>query len=301
MGWGWFGVRVEPAAGLLLVVGTPIGNLADLSPRAARALATADAVICEDSRRTGRLLAQVVAEFVDGVDGKDELTRPELLVANEHTEYARIPEIIDRLNGGQTLALVSDAGMPVVSDPGAAVVAAVRRAGHRVVVVPGPSAVSAALALSGLSADRYVFEGFLPRKGRERRQRLDRLAEEVRTVVLYEAPHRLTRTLQDLAGVCGPDRSVVVAREMTKLYEESELTTLARAAAWYAKVEPRGEFVLVVAGADDASAPVDDDELRRRLSDLLSEGRSKRDAVAAVVADTGAAKRRVYDLANALA
>lgn len=293
-------MTTEPPAGLLLLVGTPIGNLADLSPRAARALATADAVICEDSRRTGRLLTHVATERAAWTDGGGEWTRPELLVANEHTEHARIPEIIDRLDAGQTLALVSDAGMPVVSDPGAAVVAAARRAGHRVVVVPGPSAVSAALALSGLAADRYVFEGFLPRKGRERRARLDELAGETRTVVLYEAPHRLTRTLQDLAGVCGPDRIVVVARELTKLYEESEQTTLAEAASRYVEVEPRGEFVLVLAGADDASAPIGDDDLRRRLSDLLTDGTSKRDAVAAVVADTGAPKRRVYDLANAL-
>jgi 16S rRNA (cytidine1402-2'-O)-methyltransferase len=146
-----------------------------------------------------------------------------------------------------------------------------------------------------------VFEGFLPRKGRERRDRLNRLAEETRTVVLYEAPHRLTRTLQDLARVCGPDRTVVVGRELTKLYEESELTTLAEAAARSVEVEPRGEFVLVVAGASDAAASIGDDELRRRLTDLLTEGQSKRDAVAAVVADTGASKRRVYDLANALA
>ncbi len=291
----------ESPAGLLLVVGTPIGNLADLSPRAARALATADVVICEDSRRTGRLLTHVAAGLAADAGEDPGWTRPELLVANEHTERARIPEIIDRLDAGQTLALVSDAGMPVVSDPGAAVVAAVRRAGHRVAVVPGPCAVSAALAVSGLAADRYVFEGFLPRKGRERRDRLNRLAEETRTVVLYEAPHRLTRTLQDLAGVCGPDRTVVVGRELTKLYEESELTTLAEAANRSVEVEPRGEYVLVVAGAADVATPIDDDELRRRLSELLTDGRSKRDAVAAVVADTGASKRRVYDLANALA
>lgn len=293
-------MRVGSATGVLLVVGTPIGNLSDLSPRASEALASADAVICEDSRRTGKLLARVADEFAAGADTEQVWQRPDLLVANQHTEQARIPEIIDRLDAGQTLALVSDAGMPVVSDPGTAVVAAARRAGHRVAVVPGPSAVSAALALSGLAADRYVFEGFLPRRGRERRARLDMVAAERRTVVLYEAPHRLINTLQDLAGVCGPDRMVAVAREMTKLYEESELTTLAEAAARYAEVEPRGEFVLVVAGADEGAGIIADEEIRRRLSELLSDRWSKRDAVARVVADTGARKRRVYDLANAM-
>lgn len=282
-------MSVDSTPGRLLVVGTPIGNLDDLSPRAAVALCGSDAVICEDSRRTGKLLAHLV-----GGDGR----RPALLVANEHTERARIPEIIDRLDAGETLALVSDAGMPVVSDPGAAVVAAVRRAGHRIEVIPGPSAVSAALALSGMGGDRYVFEGFLPRKGRARRERIEALATETRTAVLYEAPHRLLRTLQELAGACGADRPVVVARELTKLYEESTSTTLADAATHYAQHEPRGEFVLVMAGAATSSAPIDDDGLRSLLAGKLAEGASRRDAVAAVVAETGAAKRRVYDLAN---
>jgi 16S rRNA (cytidine1402-2'-O)-methyltransferase len=276
----------SPAPGSLVVVGTPIGNLGDLSPRVIEALGSADAIACEDTRRTGRLLAHA------GVRS------PALLVANEHTEVARTAGILDRLARGQRVALVSDAGMPTVSDPGRRIVDAVARAGYHVTVVPGPVAATTALAVSGFEADRFVFEGFLPRKGPVRAERLAALAAEERTMVLYEAPHRLRRTLADLTGVFGPDRPVAVVRELTKLHEEVLRGSLGEAETHFADVEPRGELVIVVAGQRPAPAEVGDGQLAAALDAALARGLSRRDAVSEVVADTGAAKRRVYDLAT---
>ena len=303
---------MSSGAGTLSVVGTPIGNLGDLTFRAATVLLQADAVICEDTRRTGKLLAHIrqleaqgtVALGVGEIERTGSLPdatsriRADLLVANEHTEFSRIPEILDRLEQGQSVALVTDAGMPTVSDPGAAVVRAVSDAGYRVDVVPGPSAVSAALALAGMAADRYVFEGFLPRRGAERQKRLTTLGAETRTVVLYEAPHRIVKTLRDLAAVCGGERPVVVARELTKLHEEADHTTLAQAGKRFSDESPRGEFVLVLAGAEQAIAPPSDLDLVALIDEELSTGVSTRDAVASVVAHTGQPKRKIYDLAN---
>ena len=270
--------------GRLVVVGTPIGNLGDLSPRAVDALSGADVIACEDTRRTGRLLAAAGIE------------RRALVVANDHTEARVAPSLVARARAGETVALVTDAGMPGVSDPGNDVVAAFVAAGLDVEVVPGPTAVTTALAASALPTGRFVFEGFLPRKGSARTERLAAVAAEPRTVVLYEAPHRAERTIADLAEVCGGDRPVTVARELTKLHEEWFRGDLAGAAAWLAD-EPKGEFVIVLGGAEPP-AEVGDDELRAALDDELAAGASTRDAVAAVVARYGVAKRRVYDLAH---
>ncbi len=279
--------------GRLYVVGTPIGNLSDLTPRAAEVLGSVDAVICEDTRRTGKLLAHIGQH-----GGRTE--RAEMLVANEHTEVPRIQEVLDRLDRGQQLALVSDAGMPTISDPGEHLVRAAAAHGFAVEVVPGPTAVSAALALSALSTGRFVFEGFLPRKGRERVDRLAELAAETRTIVLYEAPHRIQRTLADLASVCGGDRAVSIARELTKLHEEVIRSTLAEANLHFDSTEPRGEFVLVVAGRSTERSTPTDTDLLDLLRQQLEVGMSKRDAVGEVVAATGEPKRRVYDLATTL-
>jgi 16S rRNA (cytidine1402-2'-O)-methyltransferase len=277
--------------GRLYVVGTPIGNLADLSARAIEVLGLVDAVVCEDTRRTGRLLAHL---------GLRNGPRPALVVANEHTEVPRVGEILDRLGRGERVALVTDAGMPTISDPGRHVVAAAAECGYRIEVVPGPTAVSSALALSGLAAARYVFEGFLPRKGKDRAERLAALADETRAMVVYEAPHRIRATLADLAGVCGGDRPVAVARELTKLHEEVLRTTLAEAARHFSEVEPRGEFVLVVSGRSTDTGPMADDALQDLLRARLAEGHSKRDAVAEVAKGTGEPRRRVYELAIGL-
>lgn len=283
----------DPGPGRLYVVGTPIGNLSDLSPRAADILGAVDAVVCEDTRRTGKLLAHI------GLRG-GRTERAALLVANEHTEVPRIGEVLDRLDRGQRIALVSDAGMPTISDPGEQLIRAVAERGLAIEVVPGPTAVSAAVALSALPTGRFVFEGFLPRKGQERTDRLAQLADETRTMVFYEAPHRIQRTLSDLASVCGGDRPVSVARELTKLHEEVIRSTLADAHGHFDRVEPRGEFVLVVAGASTDRPVPTETELVALLRDKLADGLTRRDAVAAVVADTGQPKRRVYDLATSL-
>lgn len=275
-------------AGALVVVGTPIGNLGDLSPRAIEALSTADAIACEDTRRTGRLLHHV------------GIAAPALLVANEHTEVVRTAEIIDRLVDGQRVALVSDAGMPTVSDPGRRIVDAVAAAGHRVDVVPGPVAAATALALSGFDGARFVFEGFLPRKGQARAERLVAIAAESRTVVFYEAPHRIRRTLSDLVDVCGGERLIAVARELTKLHEEVLRGPVQEMVDHFAEREPRGEFALVVSGAVTSDAPAADSDLTAAIQRHLDDGATKRDAVTAVVKETGEPKRRVYELSTRL-
>ena len=271
-------------AGSLVLVGTPIGNLGDLAPRAAEALAGADAVCCEDTRRTGKLLS------LAGIE------RRPLVVVNEHTEDREIPRVLARLARGERVALVSDAGMPGISDPGERLVAAAVAAGHPVEVVPGPSASLAALVVSGLPAGRFVFEGFLPRKGAGRTERLAAVAHEPRTTVLYEAPHRLARTLGDLAAACGEDRRVVVARELTKLHEEVWRGTLAGAVAWAGERQPPGEMVIVLAGAPAAAAP-DDDDVLAALRDELAAGATARDAARSVATRLAVPRRRAYDLA----
>lgn len=270
--------------GRLVVVGTPIGNLGDLSPRAEEVLREADVVACEDTRRTGRLLAAA------GIDA------PKLVVVNEHTEDSAAAPLIDRVRDGATVALVTDAGMPSVSDPGAGVVAAAVAAGLDVSVVPGPTAASAALAASGLPSARWVFEGFLPRKGAGRAERIRAVAAEQRTAILYEAPHRMVRTVDDLVAACAGDRRVVFGREITKLHEEWFRGTLESAVSWLDEHEPRGEFVIVLEGAQPPPEATDD-ELRAALAAERASGASTRDAVAAVTERFGVAKRRVYDLA----
>ena len=271
--------------GRLVLVGTPIGNLGDLAPRAVEALASADLVCCEDTRRTGRLLQHA------GVRAAA------LRVVNDHTEAAAVADVVDRLGRGEVVAVVSDAGMPGISDPGEQLVAAAVAAGAVVEVVPGPSAAITGLVASGLPAGRFAFEGFLPRKGSGRTERIAEVAGERRTVVLYEAPHRVARTLADLAAACGGERRVVLARELTKLHEETWRGTLAEAVAHVGAIEPRGEYVMVLDGAP-APAAVTDAEVRDALAAARAGGATTRDAVAEVVARLGVAKRRAYDLAT---
>ena len=279
------GYGVPGARGALVVVGTPIGNLADLSPRAVGAIASADVVYCEDTRHSRKLLNHA------GITGVP------LRSLHEHNEGDRVDEVVAAVAGGRTVALVTDAGMPAVSDPGARVVAAVGAAGLVVTVVPGPSAVLAALVVSGLATDRFCFEGFLPRSGRDRAERLAAVAAEPRTTVLFEAPSRTAATLGDLAAACGPDRPVAVARELTKLHEEVWRGTLGTAAVWAAE-GVRGEVVLVLSGAPAATPDVvGDDVLLAALAELTSTGERTRGAVDRVAADHGVARRRVYELA----
>lgn len=274
--------------GVLTLVGTPIGNLGDLAPRAAEALGAADVICCEDTRRTGRLLQ------LAGIE-----RRAKLVVVNDHTEGDAVPRVLEMLAQGRRVVVVSDGGMPGISDPGERLVRAAVDAGHPVEVVPGPSAGLSALVVSGLPAGRFAFEGFLPRKGSGRSERLAVLARETRTTVLFEAPHRLARTLSDLEAACGGERPVVIARELTKLHEEVWRGDLAGAVAWAADRSPPGEIVLVLGGAPPA-AEADDDMVRAAVREALASGASVRDAAAQVAADLHVPRRRAYNLAVTL-
>ena len=268
--------------GSLILVSTPIGNLGDLSPRATDTLARVGVIACEDTRHTRKLLTHA------GISGK------RLLAVHEHNEAGQVAHVLGLLDRGVDVAVVTDAGTPGISDPGTRLVVAAAGAGARVEVVPGPSALVAALVLSGLPTARFCFEGFLPRKGRERAERLGAIAAERRTTVLYEAPHRLEATLGDLLAACGPLRLVAVARELTKLHEEVWRGTLDGALARALESAPRGEHVLVVAGAGGPE-PASDEQVEAAVAAKLAEGVPAKEAVPLVASELGVPKRRVYD------
>lgn len=269
--------------GRLVLVATPIGNLGDLSPRARQALADAELVCCEDTRRTRQLLSHA------GVKARA------LVSVHSHNEQARVREVVGRLRAGDTVVVVSDAGTPAVSDPGARLVSAAAAAGIEVVVVPGPNAAVAALVVSGMPTDRFCFEGFLPRKGPERRRRVEELAAERRTAVVFETAPRLAATLAELAEACGPERAVAVARELTKLHEEVWRGSLGEAAQRFTGREVRGELVIVLHGAPSPAGPTDE-ELSAALRPRLDAGVSLREASADVARALGVSRRRVYEL-----
>jgi 16S rRNA (cytidine1402-2'-O)-methyltransferase len=270
-------------SGKLILVATPIGNLADITARAIDALREADVICCEDTRHSSKLLQHI------GVADKP------LLVVNEHTEYDIREKIVDLVSKGKAVALITDAGSPGISDPGERIVRAVIDAGGVVSATPGPSAAIMAVTISGLPAGRFVFEGFLPRSGVERKERLEAVAGEERTAILYEAPHRLHKTLTDLETMCGPHRAVAIAAELTKIHEEVWRGNLHDAVKRYADGDPRGEFVLVLAGATPAAPPTDD-ELITALRAEISAGVSRKDAASRVSARFGVSKRHVYEL-----
>jgi 16S rRNA (cytidine1402-2'-O)-methyltransferase len=268
----------------LQVVATPIGNMGDVSARARLALANAAAVAAEDTRHTGALLQAL------------GIARP-LLSLHAHNEAQRVPEILARLAAGETIALVSDAGTPLLSDPGYELVQAAAQAGIDVESIPGPSAITTALAVAGLPVSRFCFEGFLPARERERRAHLARLAGEPRTLVFFEAPHRISATLADLAAELGNDRRAVVARELTKAHETIYRGTLAELVERSAKEDnfARGEITIVVAGADRAASSVDTALLRRAVG-LLSKELSPGRAAAIAAQLTGATRAEAYAL-----
>jgi len=279
-----------PGGGLVLVA-TPIGNLGDLSPRAVAALRDADLVCCEDTRRARALLSAA------GLHAGARLRS-----LHAHNEVSRIPEVLAAASAGRTVAVVSDAGTPAISDPGARLVAAAARAGITVSVVPGPSAVLAALVVSGLPTDRFCVEGFLPRSGRARHERLEALVADPRTTVVLESPRRLASTLADLAALV-PTREVAVCRELTKLHEEVWRSSASEAAAHFADLSVRGEVVVVVAGREAAphAGPAEASEaaLAESTAAALADGLSVRDAAAAVSAELGVSRRRAYAAAVA--
>ncbi len=274
--------------GRVILAGAPLGNPGDASARLREVLAAADVVAAEDTRR----LARLARDLDVSVTGR-------VISYFEGNEERRTPELIEALHGGATVVVVTDGGMPSVSDPGYRLVRAALDAGFPVTAAPGPSAVTTALALSGLPSDRFVFEGFLPRTGSARRSRLKELAAEPRTLVFFEAPHRIAGTLADLATVFGADRDAAVCRELTKTYEEIRRGPAAELAAWAAESGPRGEITVVVAGATPGPAErPPDDELRTAVARREAAGDSRRDAIQAVADEYGLRKRDVYALVH---
>ncbi|MGF0163245.1 16S rRNA (cytidine(1402)-2'-O)-methyltransferase [Streptomyces koyangensis] len=270
--------------GTLVLAGTPIGDTADAPPRLAAELERADVIAAEDTRRLRRL-TQALGVHTSG----------RVVSYFEGNESARTPELVEELAQGARVLLVTDAGMPSVSDPGYRLVAAAVERGLRITAVPGPSAVLTALALSGLPVDRFCFEGFPPRKAGERLGRLREVADERRTLVYFEAPHRLAATLEAMAEVFGTDRRAAVCRELTKTYEEVKRDGLGALAAWAAE-GVRGEITIVVEGAPEAGpADLDDAELVRRVRDREEAGERRKEAIAAVAAEAGLPKRQVFD------
>ena len=272
-------------AGILYLVPTPIGNLGDISARMADTLAEVDFIAAEDTRVTLKLLNHL------------GLKKP-LISYYRHNTEAGGQAVLDRLLAGESCALVTDAGTPAISDPGEELVALCARNGVEVVSIPGPCALVTALAASGLPTGRFTFEGFLAMNKKNRRAHLEELVGERRTMIFYEAPHKLTATLDDLAAAFGPDRRISLCRELTKLHEEVRRTTLGEAVRWYAENPARGEFVLVVEGAPESVEEAITLEDGLALVDRLrAEGRSLRDAVKLAAKETGLPKNQLYDLA----
>ena len=273
--------------GVLIFGGTPIGNLADASDRLRSALATADLIAVEDTRKL-RTLAS----------GLGVRTRGRVIVNHDHNEEGRSATIVQAVQDGQRVLLLSDAGMPTISDPGYVAAAAVAEADLPVTVVPGPSAALTALALSGLPTGRFTFEGFLARKGSERSRRLASLAGEERTMIFYESPHRTAATLADFVQTFGADRRGTVSRELTKLHEEVRRGTLAELAEWAESERIRGEIVIIVEGAQAPETPEAQDVVQLVL-DRVAAGERLKAACAAVAAETGTSKRELYEAALA--
>ena len=274
----------EPAAGVLYLVGTPIGNIDDLSPRALRVLAGVDRIACEDTRHSGLLLQRL------GIGSR------RLISFHAHNQHGRIPQLLGLLLAGEAVALISDAGLPGISDPGEELVAAARQAGHTVLCIPGPSALTTALVSSGLPTGRFCFEGFLAPKRAARRQQLVALAAEARTIVLYESPHRLLALLEDLLEVLG-DRPLQVARERTKRHEQQVGPTVAAALEHFRHTPPLGECTVVLGGAPAAAPPAwDEPSLKEQLAALVASGLSKLEAARQLAQSSGHAKRNLYAL-----
>ena len=276
--------REAPMSGILYLVATPIGNLGDLSPRAAETLANADFIAAEDTRVTMKLLSHL------------NLKKP-LVSYHEHNRACAGPAILARLQSGETCALVTDAGTPAISDPGEDLVRLCAENDVPVQSIPGCCALISALAVSALPTRRFVFEGFLPVNKAERRERLQKLLPEERTIILYEAPHRLRATLADLRAAFG-DRDIALCRELTKLHEDTMRATLAQAAEWYESHEPRGEYVLVLAGREASpEAAVTLEEAVVMVLERRAKGERMKDAVRQVSADTGLPRNELYDAA----
>jgi len=273
--------------GTLYVVGTPIGNLEDMTFRAVRILQTVDIIAAEDTRHTGKLLQHFQI-------------KTNQISYHQHNRQQRLPELLNRLTAGKTIALVTDAGMPSISDPGYELVQAAIEAGITVIPIPGATAGITALSASGLPTDRFVFEGFLPASGQERQQRLEVLAAESRTLIFYESPYRLQQTLEDFATIFSPSRQIVLARELTKLHEQFWRGTIEDAIAYYTDHEPKGEFTLILAGAPPEAPVLSEAALKAELSQLINQGLSRSQAARQLSHLTNLPRRHLYQMALSL-
>ena len=274
----------EPKSGTLYIVGTPIGNLEDISFRAVRILQSVDLIAAEDTRHTGKLLHHF------------NIKVPQIS-CHEHNQKQRIPELIAKLKAGQTIAVVTDAGMPGISDPGEQLVKACIESRIVVVPIPGPNAAITALSAAGLPTEQFIFEGFLPVKGKERKQRLELLQTEYRTMILYESPHRLKKTLQDLKNCLGEKRAIALGRELTKLHEEFWRGSIGEALSYYEKTPPQGEFTLVVAGQPAETQVISEITLKAELENLLREGISRSEATKILAQQTSISRKKIYQIA----
>lgn len=277
-------MQTEPKPGTLYIVATPIGNLEDMTFRAVRILQAVDMIAAEDTRHTGKLLQHF------------QVRTPQISYY-EHNSNSRIPELLEYLQYGKAIALVSDAGMPGISDPGYELIKACIDNNITVVPIPGASAVITALSAAGLPTDRFIFDGFLPAKSQRRKEYLTSLQGESRTLVFYESPHRLRETLADLAEILGSDRYAVIARELTKLYEEFWRGTIGEGIANYQEKEPQGEYTLLVAGTSSNKPQLTETELKNELLSMLKQGISRSQASREIAKDTGLPRRYLYQLA----
>ena len=274
-------------AGTLYVVATPLGNLGDLSPRAAETLKRVSAVAAEDTRHSKPLLHHAGSQA-------------ELLSFHAHSSERALERILRILSEGRDVALITDAGTPAISDPGVVLVAAARERGIPIVTIPGPTAVAAGLSVSGIGGDRYLFLGFLPRKGSDRRRLLSTVASSEWTVVLFEAPNRVAQLLTDLAEACGADRPASVSRELTKVFEETRSGTLQELSEHYAEAPARGEVTVVVAGTGKERVEEPSVDPAARAKALLAEGLSRKDAANRLAEETGISRNKAYRLVNEL-
>ena len=273
--------------GVLYIVGTPIGNLEDMTFRGVRILQSVDFIAAEDTRHTGKLLKHF------------QINTPQISY-HEHNRHSRIPELLKQLQEGIAIALVTDAGMPGISDPGYELVKACTENGITVVPIPGAVAAITALSASGLSTEKFVFEGFLSAKAKQRRSHLEQLKSEERTLIFYESPHRLRSTLQDIKEIFGEDRQIVLARELTKMYEEFWRGTIAGACSYYEQKIPIGEYTLVVAGNSPTQRLFTQEELTHELETIMNQGISPSQASRQLAASTSLPRRELYQLALSL-
>ena len=273
--------RLEPEAGTLYIVGTPIGNLGDLSPRAKTILKSVSIIACEDTRRSGQLLKIIESKVP-------------LISYHKHNFQSRLKQLLEILKMDQSIALISDAGMPVISDPGQELVLATKRNDHQIVCIPGPCAATTALVISGLESQRFCFEGFLPRRKSDRNRRIIEISKEERTTIIYESPHQLINLLKELSIHCGNERSIQISKELTKRYEESIGSTIEEVLKFFEKNLPKGEFTIVLGGNSDNKNKISESEAIKKVKVLVNNGQRSKDAAHEISQETGYSKKWLY-------